>query len=67
MANKYLMRAEEIAEELDVSKPFAYKLIQRLNKELEEKGYLVINGRVSRQYFEEQIYGTAASEGRKGA
>ena len=67
MANKYLMRAEEIAEELDVSKPFAYKLIQRLNKELEEKGYLVINGRVSRKYFEEQIYGTAASEGRKRA
>ena len=44
MGNKYLMRADEIAEELGVSKPYAYKLMQKLNKELAEKGFLVING-----------------------
>ncbi len=66
MGNKYLMRADEIAEELGVSKPYAYKLMQKLNKELAEKGFLVINGRVSRKYFEEQIYGLSADKEAKG-
>ena len=67
MANQYLMRADEIAEELDVSKAYAYKLIQKLNDELAKKGFLVIQGRVSRKYFEEQIYGMYASHNQKGA
>lgn len=67
MANQYLMRADEIAEELDISKAFAYKIIQKLNDELAKKGYLVIHGRVSRKYFEEQIYGLSASDDQKGA
>ncbi len=66
MGNKYLMRADEIAEELGVSKPYAYKLMQKLNKELAEKGFLVINGRVSHKYFEEQIYGMSAGKEMKG-
>lgn len=66
MSNKYLMRAEEVAEELGVSKAYAYKLMQRLNKELAEKGFLVVNGRVSRKYFEEQIYGMSAMNEAKG-
>ena len=57
MANQYLMRADEIAEELDVSKAYAYKIIQKLNADLAKKGFLIISGRVSRKYFEEQIYG----------
>lgn len=60
MANQYLMRADEIAEELDVSKAYAYKIIQKLNADLAKKGFLVISGRVSRKYFEEQIYGGMA-------
>ena len=67
MTNQYLMRADEIAEELDVSKSYAYKLIQKLNDELAKKGFLVIQGRVSRKYFEEQIYGMSASHNQKGA
>ena len=33
MDNKFI-RAEEVAKELDVSKPYAYKLIRQLNEEL---------------------------------
>ena len=51
------IRAEEIAKELDVSKPYAYKLVQKLNSELHAKGFITISGRVSRQYYEEKIYG----------
>ena len=33
MSNSF-MRVEEVAEELGVSKSYAYKIVQRLNKEL---------------------------------
>ena len=50
------MRADEVARELEVSKSYAYKLIQQLNGELQEKGYITIAGRVNRQYFKERLY-----------
>ena len=50
MNNKFIC-AEEVAQELSVSKPYAYKLIKRLNDELKEKGFITISGRVNRQYF----------------
>ena len=48
------MRVNEVAEELGVSIPYAYKLIRKLNEELKEKGYLTISGRVNRKYFQEK-------------
>lgn len=57
MENKFI-RVDEVAAELDVSKPYAYKLIRQLNEELKSKGYLTIAGRVNRQYFNERLYGT---------
>jgi predicted transcriptional regulator len=58
------IRAEEVARELDVSKAYAYKLIQKLNGELKQKNFITIAGRVSRKYFQERIYGTKADKGR---
>ena len=55
MTNQF-MRAEEVAQELEVSKTYAYKLIQQLNAELREKGYITIAGRVNREYFRERLY-----------
>ena len=34
MAEKMFMRVNEVAEALDVSEPYAYKLIRQLNEEL---------------------------------
>lgn len=56
MENKFI-RAEEVAQELSVSKPYAYKLIRQLNEELKSKGFITITGRVNRQYFYERLYG----------
>lgn len=56
MENRFI-RAEEVAQELSVSKPYAYKLIRQLNEELKAKGFITITGRVNRQYFYERIYG----------
>ena len=45
--NRYI-KADEVAEELGISKPYAYKIIRRLNEELREKGMITIAGRVDR-------------------
>lgn len=49
--------AAELAEMLDVSTGHAYKIIHRLNEELESKGYLIFSGRVPRKYLEERCHG----------
>ena len=56
MENKFI-RVDEVAKELDVSKPYAYKIIRLLNDELKAKGFITIAGRVNRQYFNERLYG----------
>ena len=57
MANKTVIRVDEVAEELDVSRAHAYKIIRQLNNELNAKGFITVAGRISRQYFNERIYG----------
>lgn len=49
--------AEDIAKITGMSVAYAYKLVKQLNKELEDKGFFTIRGRVSKQYFEERFYG----------
>ncbi len=56
MENRFI-RAEEVAKELDVSEPYAYKVIRKLNDELKGKGFMTISGRVNREYFHERFYG----------
>ena len=63
MTDKNFMRVEDVARELDVSKSYAYKIVQKLNSELEAKGYITISGRVNRQYFlERTCYGGSAED-----
>ena len=58
MENKFI----RVDEELDVSKPYAYKLIRQLNEELKAKGFITIAGRVNRQYFNERLYGAERND-----
>ena len=57
MKNNLFVTAGEVAQDLGVSKPFAYKLVRQMNEELEAKGFMTIAGRVSRKYYEEKFYG----------
>jgi hypothetical protein len=65
LSNTLFIKAKEIAEQMGVSKPYAYKLVRRLNNELEKKGFITISGRVSREYYREKIYnaGTRPEKG----
>ena len=52
------MRAPEVAAELGVSVAYVYKVIRTLNKELEARGYIILQGRVDRKFFHEKMYAT---------
>lgn len=53
----YLMTANDVANELGVSKGHAYKVIRILNEELREKGFVVITGKNPRAFWEKKFYG----------
>ena len=55
MVEQSFMRVEEVAEELGVSKSYAYKIVQKLNAELRAMGYLTISGRINRKYFMKKL------------
>ena len=59
------MRVEEVAEELGVSIPYAYKLIRSMNEELKKAGCITIAGRIVRKFFHEKFYGTREQKGDK--
>ena len=53
------MKVQDVADELGVSKSYAYKIVQKLNDELKSQGFITISGRVNKQYFLERVcYGT---------
>lgn len=63
MESTSFMRVDEVAQELGVSKSYAYKIVQKLNAELKEKGFMTISGRVNKQYFMERTcYGATNKE-----
>ena len=46
-------------EAIGVSRSTAYRIIKRLNQELENKGYITVSGKVSKKYFADRFYGGA--------
>ena len=57
---KIYLTAEEVAKILGISKGHSYKLIRKMNKELEKKGFLFVAGKIPVAYFEERYYGFTA-------
>ena len=63
MESTSFMRVDEVAQELGISKSYAYKIVQKLNAELKEIGFMTISGRVNKQYFMERTcYGATKKE-----
>lgn len=63
MESTSFMKVDEVAQELGISKSYAYKIVQKLNAELKEKGFMTISGRVNKQYFiERTCYGATKKE-----
>ena len=56
--NIQFLTVAEVAKILHVSKSHAYKVVHRLNRELQARGILTIAGRISRDYLMERMTGT---------
>ena len=65
MAEQSFMRVEEVAQELGVSKSYAYKIVQKLNEELKSQGYLTVAGKCPAQYFKQKFYGFQIPGGKR--
>lgn len=59
---KQILNVRDVMSALEVSESKAYGIIKQLNKELAEKGYITIPGKVSKVYFEEKLYGVHIAE-----
>lgn len=51
MNTKLLFSVNDISEIIGCSKSHAYKVIERLNEELIAENYLVVRGKISKDYF----------------
>ena len=63
MVEQQFMRVEEVAQALGISQSYAYKVVQRLNAELKNLGFITIAGRVNRKYFRERFSYADKKEG----
>lgn len=55
MESKNFMTVDEVAEELCVSKSYAYKVVRELNAEMQKLGYLTVSGRVNTGFFRKKL------------
>ena len=53
--NQYFFDVKDVARILDIAEPTAYKIMQKLNKELQAEGYKIIHGNVSIKFFNERL------------
>ncbi len=47
MSNKAFMSVDDVAEILNISKSYAYKIVRELNADLRAKGFITVSGRVN--------------------
>lgn len=53
---KVFYMSEDIASMLSVSKATAYRIIHKLNEELQSEGYITVAGRVPKTFFDKRFY-----------
>lgn len=56
ITERRMLRADDVANLLFVSKSKAYLIIKQLNQELEEKGFLTIAGRIPERYLLDRMF-----------
>ena len=55
--------AEEVQQVLGVSRSKAYQIIQSMNRELREMGYITLAGKCPIQFFKQKFYGIQMERG----
>ena len=55
MEGKNFMTVEEVANELNVSKSYAYKVVREINAQMRELCYIKVTGRVNINFFRKKL------------
>lgn len=53
---KSYVNVKDVQEILGISQSKAYRIIKELNSELKAEGYITVQGKVSRNFFNTRIY-----------
>ena len=61
---KMFLRVSDVEEILGVSESYAYKLMRKLNKDMQDMGFQTIQGRIDTKFFYEHFYQTKNYERR---
>ena len=61
-----MLGVDEVSERLKVSRSYAYRVIRRLNNDLNERGILTIPGKVNSVYLKERYFATELPESKQG-
>ena len=54
---KLYYTADEVARMIGVGRTTAYGIVKKLNKELEKDGFLVVGGKLPKEYFDAKYFG----------
>ncbi|MGL5203096.1 transcriptional regulator [Cetobacterium sp.] len=54
MREEKFYTAKDVAKMIKMSEMSAYRLIRKMNADLEKEGKIVIKGKISKRYFEEK-------------
>ena len=57
-----MINAKQVAEVLNISVSFAYKVIDHLNKELKKDGFLTIHGKVDSLYLTKRFFASGEQD-----
>ena len=52
-----VITSKEVAEDLECIMQHAYKIVRKLNEELDEMGCITMRGKTNRSYSEERLFG----------
>jgi hypothetical protein len=54
--------AADVQEMLGIGRGRAYRILRELNAELSSKGFIVISGKIPKQFFNEHYYGLTETQ-----
>ena len=49
------MSVQDVADEIGVSKSYAYKIVRQMNEELKQMGYITVSSRVNTEFFKKKM------------
>ncbi len=59
MKTSLFYTAKEVQDMLGVSRGKAYQVVKELNAQLQEMGFIIVPGKVPKQFFHDHFYGMA--------